>query len=223
MSDKAPSRALLKDIPSISNDILEDCEEVLIGHGLIRAVLKTMRQHSGATYYSPDELYAVEGPVTKIWFPVPWYSAEIGAFQLMEIVIIQAADELTKENKHALRKLAAKVNFPDPRRIYPDNTTYIFYRKAADVRVAHGEKTCYLIQRGPEAGYLFFKFISNALAGFINMLEEKLPETYKTTQAVIDFDKDLITRLLELKEEEKRKLNQRGRETRKSLIMEGVR
>jgi len=185
---------------------------------VIRALIKTLKEHEGATDYRPSEVYASNenGTIQKLFIPIPWYSPEIGGFLLREVVLIHT-EKLDPETKDRLRKEAMKVRYPDSRRLHESSSTFIFCTRKGETRSTKGLMPCFTILKGPKAGYAFYKLLANSLERFVDGIEEGLPRIFRSTEKVIKMDRALVSRLRELQKEELVKLNLVGRTTRQNI------
>jgi hypothetical protein len=217
-----------KTLSSLSNDISKDMDiniykDIIGGYrGLviaaIGALVRVWREYNTVPYYTENDLYSysADESIYKLWILVPWYG-EVG-FQLREVTIILYPKILTKKVKHSLLTAAAKLNYPDRRRIH-STTTIILCRQKRETRPSPGSGV-FIIEHSRDEGYRFFKWLAVSLENLVEGIVAGLgPNIFRSTQRVVEFDQLFIAELRDLENKEIEKLNESGKETKKSTIL----
>jgi hypothetical protein len=225
---KKPEQTSDNSLPTPSKDISKDMDiniykDIIGGYrglvmGAIGALVRVWREYNTVASYSVNDLFAhnEDGSIYKLWILVPWWG-EVG-FQLREVTVILYPKILTKKVKHNLRKAAAKLNYPDRRRIH-STTTIILCRQKRETRPSPGSGV-FIIEHNKEEGYRFFKWLAVSLENLVEGIVAGLgPNIFRSTQRVVEFDQLFIAELRDLENKEIEKLNESGKETKKSTIL----
>lgn len=129
----------------------------------VKTIIKFWRNHTPATGYSCDDLYAStdDGIISKIWIPLPWWDNR-GHYRVLELCFIHADNLFPDTKKHLLNRIN-EIKFFDPTRVDTWNV-FMVYGNRSKVRATFYESGyIYLIKNDVNAVRHTLRFTINAI------------------------------------------------------------